>query len=370
MTNKVGIAAYGITKFARDDKKIESVLLESVKKLFDSCSSLTQKDIDAVLVSTNNNSKYLGSILSEIAGIEPKIAHTVESLCNSGTNAIVSAYSYIASGLADVILVSGAERYDSPGQILEWDNSRGEFKHPIFWASIFTKSYKSQYNISEEDIALVSVKNHRQAQKNPNALSEKEYTVKDIVNSKKITDDLRILDCSRPCTGGASIILASENAIGKFTENPVWIKGIGQKTASASFSKNITFSAMESSAIAAHAALKMSDSRPEEIDVLEVHDAFSVCELMALEAIGITEKGKSANFVKDLLSTNNQKVNPRGGLIGAGHPLGATGIAQTIEVTQQLQGRADSRQIDHPKKGMIHNMSAASTSSTVLVLEN
>lgn len=370
MANEVGIAAYGITKFTREDKKIESVLLESVKKLFDECSSLTQKDIDAVLVSTNNNSKYLGSVLSEIAGIEPKISHTVESLCNSGTNAIVSAYSYIASGLADIILVSGAERYDSPGQILEWDNSRGEFKHPIFWASIFTKAYKNQYNIREEDLALVSFKNHKQALKNPNALSEKEYTIEEIINSKKITEDLRILDCSRPCTGGASIILASEKSIGKLTENPIWIKGIGQKTTSASFSKNITFSAMESSAIAANTALKMSNSNPKEIDVMEVHDAFSVCELMALEAIGVTEKGKSVNFVKELLSAGNKKINPRGGLIGAGHPLGATGIAQTIEVTQQLQGKAGSRQVDHPKKGIVHNMSAASTSSTVLVLEN
>jgi acetyl-CoA C-acetyltransferase len=102
-------------------------------------------------------------------GIQPNISHTIESLCNSGTNSIVSAYSYIASGLADMVLVSGAERYDSPGQILEWDNSRGEYKHPIFWASIFAKSYKRKYGISDEQLAVVSVKNHKQAKENPNA---------------------------------------------------------------------------------------------------------------------------------------------------------------------------------------------------------
>ena len=146
---------------------------------------IDKKQIDAVLVSTNNNSKYLSPILSEIVGIQPKIAHSIESLCNSGTNSIVSAFSYISSGLADMVLVSGAERFDSPGQILEWDNSRGEFKHPIFWASIFSKSYKQEFNVSEEDLAIVSVKNHKQAQKNPNALSNKTYSVEDVINSKK-----------------------------------------------------------------------------------------------------------------------------------------------------------------------------------------
>ena len=134
---KVAIAGYGITKFSKEDLKIESILRDSTKNLFDSNPNLNQKDIDAVLVSTNNNSKYLSAILSESVGIKPKIAHSIESLCNSGTNSIVSAYAYISSGLADTVLVSGAERFDSPGQILEWDGLRGEFKHPIFWASIF-----------------------------------------------------------------------------------------------------------------------------------------------------------------------------------------------------------------------------------------
>lgn len=369
MARKVGIAAYGMTKFSREDAKIESVLFESTKNLFKNCMNLNQKDIDAVLVSTNNNSKYLSAILSEITGIEPKIAHSVESLCNSGTNAIVSAYSYVASGLADIILVSGAERYDSPGQVLEWDNSRGEFKHPIFWASIFTKSYKREFGVKDEDLAMVPVKNHRQSMNNPYALSNKEYTVNDVMNSKKLTDDLRLLDCSRPCTGSASILIASEDKIKNFTDFPIWITGIGQKTISAGFTKNITFSAMESSSIAAEHALKMANHKPNEIDVMELHDAFSVCEPMALEAIGLAEKGRGLNIVREMITTNNPKINPRGGLIGSGHPLGATGIAQTIEITQQLQSKADNRQTDNPHVGLVHNMSAASTSSTVLVLE-
>ncbi len=366
---KVGIVAYGTTPFTKDDHKIESILHKSTNNLFQKYPKIDKKEIDAVLVSTNDNSKYLSAILSEMSGIQPKIAHSIESLCNSGTNSIVSAFSYISSGLADMVLVSGAERYDSPGQILEWDNSRGEFKHPIFWASIFSKSYKQEYGITEEDLAIVSVKNHKQAKENPNALSKKTYTVDDVMNSKKLTDDLRLLDCSRPCTGSASILLASEEMTKKLTDVPIWITGIGQKTISAGFTKNLSLSSMESTKIAGQSALKMSNLDISQIDVAEVHDAFSVCEPMALESLGFTKLGQGINMIKNLHETNNFKINPRGGLIGCGHPLGATGISQTIEIIQQLQNTADNRQTDNPKTGLIHNMSAAATSSTVLILE-
>jgi acetyl-CoA C-acetyltransferase len=366
---KVAIVGYGQTKFSKDNFKIESVLQNATKNLFDSTSNLSQKDIDAVLVSTNNNSKYLSAILSEMIGIKPKIAHTIESLCNSGTNSIVAAYSYIVSGLAELVLISGAERYDSPGNILEWDNLRGEFKHPIFWASIFSKSYKRKHSLTDEDLALVSVKNHRQSINNPYAFSQKAVSIEDVLNSKKLTDDLRLLDCSRPCTGGASILLASENICKTFTDNPVWITGIGQKTTSASFTKNPTFDNMESTKLAALHAFQMSNHTPNNIDVIEVHDAFSVCEPMALDSIGLVKEGEGIEMVKEAYLTENSKINPRGGLIGSGHPLGATGIAQTIEITQQLQSNAGKRQVDNANVGLVHNMSAAATSSTVLVLE-
>lgn len=367
--SRVGIAGYGITKFSKEDLKIEDILVRATKNLFENTPNLDQKNVDGVLVSTNNNSKYLSAILSEMTGIQPRIAHSIESLCNSGTNAIVSGYSYIASGLADMILISGAERFDSPGQVLEWDQLRGEFKHPIFWASIFSKSYKCKHSVSEEDLAMVSVKNHKQSTKNPNAFTQKTISIEDVLNSKKLTDDLRLLDCSRPCTGSASIILASENICKKFTDEPIWITGIGQKTSSASFTKNTSFDQMESTKHAAADAFKMANLSPKNIDVLEVHDAFSVCEPMAIEALGFTNIGKGIELIREEYLRENPKINPRGGLIGSGHPLGATGIAQTIEIAQQLQSKAGKRQVDNASKGLVHNMSAGATSSTVLILE-
>jgi acetyl-CoA C-acetyltransferase len=163
--------------------------------------------------------------------------------------------------------------------------------------------------------------------------------------------------------------LASENICKKFTDSPIWITGIGQKTTSASFTKNTAFDKMESTKQAATRAFQMSKHNPADIDVMEVHDAFSVCEPMALDSLGFTKQGEGIEMVKESFSTENSKINPRGGLIGAGHPLGATGISQTIEITQQLQSKAGKRQIDNANVGLIHNMSAAATSSTVLVLE-
>ena len=121
--------------------------------------------------------------------------------------------------------------------------------------------------------------------------------------------------------------------------------------------------------MAANDAYKMAKITSHEIDVAEIHDAFSICELMAVEDLSLTEKNTGAEYVRSLFNTEDRKINPRGGLIGAGHPLGATGISQIVEITQQLQNNAKNRQISSAKKGLVHNMSAAATSSSVLVLE-
>ncbi len=367
---KVAIAAAGITKFNKSEKSLESIMLSSIRPIFENTSNLKQDDVDVVLTSTNANRNYFANIISELSGIKPKISHSVESLCNSGTNSLVSAYAYISSGLADVALVVGADKMDNPGLVLNWDMSRGEYKHPIFWSSMFTSAHMRKYGTTLEDLAYVSVKNHRNALDNPCAYFEKSFSLDDVMNSKNLTENLRLLDCSMPCDGAAAVILCSEEKAKKLTDTPVWISGIGQKTISASFTKNNDLSSMESTKNAVNDAYRMSNKTADDIDVVELHDAFSVCEIIELEDMGFCQKGQGTKLVRDLYYTNNKKVNPRGGLIGAGHPLGATGIAQVAEVYQQLSGKAGKRQIEGAKTGLVHNMSAGSTSSTVLVLES
>ena len=367
--NKVAIVGTGQIKFSKDDGDVEKLLFESASNCIESVNNCDLNDIEGVLVSTNNNSKYLGAILSETMGIQPKISHSIEHLCSSGTNAIISAYAYISSGLADMVLVSGAESATNPGQVLKWDKSRGSLEHPIYWGSMITKAHKRRFQTTEEELAIVSAKNHKQAMDNPHAYDNEPRTISEVMNSKQITDDLRILDCSRSCSGSSSILLASEEKVRMFSDQPIWITGIGQKTTSASFTKNV-LGEIESTRLAAEGAYKMAKIESKNIDVAEVHDAFSVCELMAISELGITSNDKSGEFVRNLFNTENRMINPRGGLIGAGHPLGATGISQTIEITNQLQGKSDKRQISNAKTGLIHNMSAAGTSSSIMVLEN
>ena len=366
----VAIGGFGLTKFNKEDVSIESLMLSSIKSLFDTTQNLTQKDVDVVLTSTNDNSKYLANIVSELAGISPKISHSVESLCNSGANSVVSAFSYIASGLADVALVVGAEKFDSPGLILEWDVSRGQYKHPIYWSSLFTKSHMRKYGTTMEDLAIVSAKNHKNALENPHAYFDREYSVEDIMQSKNITDDIRILDCSFPCNGSAAVLLASEEYVKKFTDCPIWLTGLGQKTISASFTKNEDLTSMKSTKYAANAAYAMSKKEPKDMDVAEVHDAFSICEIIEVEDLGFVQKGSGSQFIKTLYNTQDKRINPRGGLLGSGHPLGATGIAQVVEITQHLQNKAGKRQVEGAKVGLVQNMSAAATSSTVLIFES
>ena len=341
-------------------------------------------------------SGYMASVLAELAGMRPKISHSVESLCSSGSNAIVTGYAYIASNLADVVMVSGAEMRDTQGRVLWWDDSRGQFKHPIYWASILTRGYRRAFGASDEDLAMVPARAFANARANPDALKGKRaHTLHDVMQSRRLTDDIRLLDCSRPCTGGATILLASEEAHAKYTDSPVWITGIGQKTLSAGFAKTQSTSRIESTMHACRDALRMAQGcatshirndlgngsrgtgtsgvRPIrgilDIDVAEIHDAFSVCEPMILEALGMAEFGKGVQASRDLYETQSRSVNPRGGLIGAGHPLGATGVAQVVEVTRQLLSEAHGRQADSPESGLVHNMAAAGTSSTVLIMQ-
>lgn len=403
--------------------------------------------IDAVIFSSCAPDQYLSSIIAEILGIRPKISHRLDNLCNSGTNAIISAFSYISSGLCDSALVIGAEMADSPGKILQSDLSRGQFALPVYWGAIFKKMHMKKYGTKEEQICMIPVNNYSKARNNNNAVNRgKDIVLTDVMNSRMLVEPLRLLECCSICEGASSILLVADEKIPLFTsklfsgddlhgtgnsffggnrshnsnkvgENkiakkktliPVSIKGIGQQTTSASFSNAFEENFGSSPAkIAAQQAYEMAKITPNHIDVVELHDAFSILEIMAYEDLGFVQKGKGGKFVEK--QELNIYVNPRGGIIGCGHALGATGIAQTVEIFKQLSRQIDdydddigpsynnrihihesdfehssynfntpkvkkknkiSRQIKSDiKLGLIHNLAAAGTSASVLILE-
>jgi acetyl-CoA C-acetyltransferase len=327
-------------------------------------SGISANEIDAVLFSSCATDQYSSAIISEMLGIHPRISYRIENLCNSGTNAVASAFAIIASGLCDTALVVGAEKADSPGNKLLWDVTRGSFMFPVHWAAIFAKAHMRKYGTTEEQMAMVSVKNHKNAVENPHALFGKEVALEEVMKSKKIASPIKLLDCSASCEGASALLLVSEEKA-RALDNPVFIKGIGQQTTSASFAKaTADLTTIEAARLAAHRAFKMSDTKLSQIDIAEVHDAFTILEILAYEDLGLAKKGEGGKFV------NQQQIaiNPRGGIIGCGHPVGATGVAQVAEIASQLAGRAGKRQVKNCKTGLVHNLAAAGSSASVILM--
>lgn len=362
--HKVAVSSWATSTFTKGSKMslFELACEPSVQLIRES--GISAKEIDAVLFSSCATDQYSSAIISEMLGIYPRISYRVDNLCNSGTNAVASAFAIIASGLCNTVLVVGAEKADSPGNKLVWDVSRGSFMFPVHWAALFAKAHMRKYGTTEEQMAMVSVKNHKNAAKNDHALFRKEVTLQEVMNSKKIASPIKLLDCSASCEGASAILLVSEEKA-RSLDNPVFIKGIGQQTTSASFAKATPdLTTIEAARRAAHTAFEMSHTKLSQIDVAELHDAFTILEILGYEDLGFAKKGEGGKFV-------NQEqivINPRGGIIGCGHPVGATGVAQVAEIASQLAGKAGKRQVKNCKTGLVHNLAAAGSSASVIVM--
>ena len=361
------------------DNDIPQIALESAVKLLKD-TGFPRNLLDAVIVSSCSSDQYLSSILSEMLGVTPKISHRIDNLCNSGTNAIISAFSYISSGLCDSALIIGVEKSNTVGKVLSTDLSRGQFTLPIFWGSIFKKIHMKRYGSTEEQICQIPVNNYLKAKDNKNAFNRhKSVNLEQVLSSRVLVEPLKLLECCSICEGSSSILLIAEEKLGFFKSRviskiknseliPVLIKGIGQQTNSASFSNTVTDIFSKGSArVAARQAYTMARISPKDVDTAEIHDAFSILEIIGYEDLGFANKGEGGKFVyQDKIS-----INLRGGIIGCGHPIGVTGIAQTVEIFEQLTGkkRHNLQFKNYPKIGLVHNLAAAGTSGTVLILE-
>lgn len=356
--------AYGLTKFRKNDDSIYKLAVDSAIDLIKRF-KINKDEIDGIIISTSSSEPYMASIISEMLGIKPKIANKLEQMCSSGSSAIIDAYSYLLSGLCKNILIIGVDKYDTKANQLEWDANRGDFKHPAHWAALFAKAHMREYNTSEDDLALVTVKNRRYACKNEYAYFNDEVSIEEVKNSRIIVEPLRLYHCSYPCNGASSILLTNEP-----DEKPVKIIGIGAKSVGASIASIDDLRSITSSRVAAKEAYSMASIDAKIVDIAEVHDAFSICEIMLYEDLGFVEKGKGGVFAREVFDEKSKvKVNTRGGLLGCGHPVGASGISQTVEIVMQLREEAGMRQIKDCKIGMVHNMSAAGTTSNVIIME-
>ncbi len=375
------ISAYSIKYESRSSKDAWVMVKEVVEGALDSVEKgISGRDIDVVIVS-NFSDRFGGLlhvgplVLSLIGNLEAK-SFRVENACAAGGTAIYLAWSMAKNGLARNILVVGFEKMSfqpnaaSANEVLMQAGHPDEILAGASFVSLYAliaKAYMDRYGVGEEDLALVAVKNHENALRNPLAQFHKKISVEDVLKSPYVSWPLKVLDCSPLSDGAAAVIISSEPR--KYTDTPVYIKGIGFAHDYPGLHQRNDLTAIISAKKAAEQAYRMANLRPKDIDVFEVHDAFTIAEIILYEMLGLAERGEGAKLLREGVTWFNGEhpVNPSGGLKAKGHPIGATGVGMTCELFWQLRGEAGERQVSNAEYGLMENHGGTGATSIVVV---
>ncbi|MDQ1265373.1 MAG: acetyl-CoA C-acetyltransferase, partial [Bacteroidota bacterium] len=322
--------------------------------------------------------EHLSSVMADYIGQAGAAGARVESACASGGTAVRTAFMEVASGMSDVVLAGGVEKmWDiEDGSMVLATASDQEYEaysgitFPGLYA-MMARSYMERYGLTREELALVPVKNHKHAINNPNAQYPQALSVDGVLKSSMVADPLRLMDCSPITDGAAAVILCPLDMVSKFKGKPVKILGIGAATGPIALHDHKDFTRLDAVRLAGERAYKMAGLSAKDMSFVEVHDCFSIAEIIVAEELGFFEYGKGGKAIAEGQATYGGKIviNPSGGLKAKGHPVGATGVAQVIEAVEQLRGKAGKRQIDGAKYGMTQNMGGSGGSSVVHILE-
>lgn len=325
--------------------------------------------------------EHLASLLADYLGMGPIPAARVESACASGGLAVKQGFIEVASGLSDIVLVSGVEKMTDVGgdeatyALSTAADQEYEGYHGITFPGLYAmmaRAHMHKYGTTREQLAWVAVKNHRHGALNPLAQYPFEVTVEGVMSSVLVADPLRVLDCSPITDGAAAAVLCPAEMASKYTDKPVVkIVGLGHATDTIALHSREDVTTLEATVKAAEAAYKMANKKPEDIDLAEIHDCFTIAEICVIEALGFVEKGAGGKAAESGMTALGGKVpvNTSGGLKAKGHPVGATGVAQIVEVVKQLRGEADKRQVEGAKVGLTQNMGGSGGSTVVHILE-
>lgn len=379
----VAVIGVGMTKWGELwEKSLRTIFVETALLALDDAGV---GKIDSMYVGSMSSGVFVGqehiaSLLADYLGQVPVPSARIETACASGGLALRLGFMEVASGMSDVVLVSGIEKmtdvngYEATYALGTAADQEYEGYHGITFPGLYAliaRAHMEKYGTTREQLALVSVKNHSNGSKNPLAQFQFEITVDSVLNSVLIADPLRILDCSPITDGAAAAILCPVEMARKMNKPVVKIIGSGHATDAIALSSRKDLTWLEATYQAGKQAYAMADKKPEDIDILEVHDCFTIAEICVLEALGIVEKGKGGEAVEDEITYLDGKipVNTSGGLKAKGHPVGATGLAQVMEIVKQLRGEADKRQIKDCRIGMAQNMGGSGGSAVVHIFE-
>jgi acetyl-CoA C-acetyltransferase len=392
MPRNAAIVGGGHADWGHREATWKDLAQEAGKATFDDVDGLTPDDVEGLFVGAVQPERFafqshVAPLAAELLGIDvTKMISRTELACASGQAALRYAWLAIAAGQLDVALVLGVEKMNlgddhvpetqaSMTNVLdrEFDGVNG-LNAPSFF-SMFAQRHMHEYGTTHEQLARVSVKNKNHAANNPYAQFQTEVDVDDVLESYPVAPPLCLLDCSGITDGAAGLLLVSEEKARELTDTAAYVTGSGQSCMAGNSINNLpSFSGWPQATQAAEEAYDQAgiDDPVDELDVAEIHDCFSISEIIEYEDLGWVEKGEGGQFAEDGRGEldGDIAVNPRGGLLGCGHPLGATGVSQALEIYKQFTGEVESaRQVpDSPETGLIHNLSGSGSVHSVMTL--
>ena len=324
--------------------------------------------------------EHLGALVADFAGLRGIEAVKIEAACGSGAAALRMGYVAVAGGLADVVIVAGVEKMtDVLGQdttaalTLAADGEYEAFLGLTFVAvnALLMRRYMHEYGYSHQDFAPFAVNAHKNAVNNPYAMFRFPLTKERFASAKMICDPINLLDSSPICDGAAAVILAPADMARSLSAAPIRIAASTIGTDSLAVHDRRDPMVLDGAVISSRRAYKQAGVEPEDIDLFELHDAFSVMAALSLEGAGFAEKGQGLRLALDgeIGIDGKIPVNTMGGLKARGHPVGATGMYQIVEVVQQLRGLAGENQVKDARLGMAQNIGGSGATVVTHILE-
>ncbi|MGB7637312.1 MAG: thiolase domain-containing protein [Nitrososphaeraceae archaeon] len=379
MNNKVCVLGAGSTKYGKLNDSIIEIALNASKDAIDSA-GITPNDIQAGYVSNvfgvADKQVHMAPVILSNLGIPHVPGLTIESACGSGSVMFREAYANIAAGFYDCVLGLGVEKITHTGTTQSttlfsycsdffYEGGNGA-SFPGLFASI-ARAYMTSYKANEEDLANVAVKNHENGILNPKAHVQRKITVDDVLKSPVVASPLKLYDCCPFSDGASAVILCNEEFAKKVGRPYVEVIGSGRGASPAAVQARKDITTIPSTVDAAKQAYKMANITPKDIDFAEVHDCFTIAEVIDIEDLGFFPKGTAVHAIREGATRRNGEIpiNPSGGLKSKGHPIGATGIGQVVEVFEQFIGKSGDREIKNAEYALTHNFGATGASSAV-----
>jgi acetyl-CoA C-acetyltransferase len=367
---RVGIIGLGHGVFGRrSDATVQELAFEAFREAVEDA-GIERARIDASVIGAvpeYHKQRSLAGVVQEYLGLVPKPTWLTEVACASGSAAVRTAWLSIKAGVHDVVAVIGCQKMTELGtaEILalmgrvgevQWESGFGT-TFPGYYA-MFAKRHMHEFGTTREQLTDVAVKNHFYGAMNPKALFRKAITKEKAAASEEVATPFQVYDCCANADGAACVILAREDVAKEFSSTPVWLSGMGCATASMSVLRRPSLVGLPSAEAAAAEAYTMAGVTAKEVNVADVHDCFTVAEIMAYEDLGFCSKGEGGPFVAERQTYigGTVAVNVDGGLKAKGHPIGATGVSMTYEIAKQLRGEAGERQVPDANVGLTHNV--------------